>query len=387
MKNIIVLLAIVLISACKSDQKSVQAPPPKVTTVAVTSERVELKKDFVAQIFGKLDIPIRARVEGFLEGIHFEEGGRVRKGQLLYTIDSQPFDAAVSAAQSELAEAQVSLVKAENDLERVEPLAEMNAVSGRDLDAAVAERGAAEAMVEASRARLRAEEINRSYTKILSPINGLIGKTNAKVGEFVGRNPNPVILNTVSLIDSIRVEFFITEKDYLALVREVQKSKNQMAKNSRVSSESEPSPFSLSLILADGSIFPHNGKVDFINREVDQTTGSILIQATFPNPEQLIRPGQFGRVRATVQNMEGGLVIPQRCVTEFQGIHNVMLLSDSNKVVQKQIQIGSIYKDYFLVLDGLKEGDVIVFEGLQKISDGTVVTPELIQFESNYKAD
>ena len=248
----IFLTAFLLIS-CDSDVKKKAPAPPKIQVVEVRIEKVNLKKDYVGQVYGKLDIPIRTRVEGFLEGLHFKEGRRVKKGQLLYTVDSQPFDAAVAGAKSKVVEAEVSLVRAENDLKRVQPLADMNAVSGRDLDAAIAERDAAEAMVDASKANLRIEEINRSYTNISSPIDGIIGKTNAKIGEFVGRDPNPVILNVVSLIDSIRVEFFITEQDYLDI----------MSHLAEMSDEEKEKRVPLELVFSDGTVFEYTGMVEF----------------------------------------------------------------------------------------------------------------------------
>lgn len=374
---LIIFLVSVALTSCDSNENPAPTEQPTIKVVQVKTEKVSLKKDYVGQVYGKLDIPIRTRVEGFLEGLHFKEGRRVKKGQLLYTVDSQPFDAAVAGAQSQVVEAEVSLVRAENDLKRVEPLAEMNAVSDRDLDAAIAEKGATEAMVEASKANLRLEEINRSYTKISSPIDGIIGKTNAKIGEFVGRSPNPVILNVVSLIDSVRVEFFITEQDYL----------NIMAHVADMSEEEKAQRLPLELVFADGTVFNYTGLVDFVNREIDETTGTMLVQSTFPNPDRLIRPGQFARVRAIVSNNEAGLLIPQRCVSEFQGQYNVMLVGDSSKVEQRTIEIIGPYKDYFLVKSGLVEGDQIVFEGLQKVRDGIQIEPETIQFESQYTED
>lgn len=373
----VILLSVIVLFGCNSTDTAVAPSLPEIQVVEVKTEKVQLKKDYVGQVYGKLDIPIRTRVEGFLEGLHFKEGRRVKKGQLLYTIDSQPFDAAVSGAYSQMVEAQVSLVHAENELKRVKPLTEMKALSERDLDGAIADKGAAEAMVEASKANLEIEEINRSYTKISSPINGIIGKTNAKIGEFVGREPNPVILNVVSLIDSVRVEFFITELDYMSVMDEIVD----------LSSIERREQLPIELVFSDGTVFEHTGFVDFVNREIDETTGTLLVQATFPNPDRLIRPGQFARVRVVVNKSEDGLLIPQRCVSEIQGKYNVMLLGDSSKVEQREIAIIGPYKDYFLVKNGLSKGDLIVFEGLQKVKDGMRVEPFTIDFESQYVED
>ncbi len=219
------------------------------------------------------------------------------------------------------------------------------------------------------------QKIQLSYTKITAPISGIIGKSNAKVGEFVGRSPNPVILNTISLIDSIRVEFFLTEDDYLYLSKKLRTAQQEGKKTSR---------FPLRLILSDGSIFPYEGHVDFINREISSSTGAILIQATFPNPEGLVRPGQFARVRAIVEEVENGLLVPQRCVVEFQGTFSVLAVGEGNALESRKIEIAGPYRDYYLVSSGLKKGDRIVLEGLQKVSNGSIITPKPVQFKSQF---
>lgn len=368
------IVCLIVLFSCKEEQ--VQAPPPPtVQVVKVIEDTVRIEKDFVGQVYGIIDIPIRARVEGFLEGIHFREGMKVTKDQLLYSIDPQPFQASLTAAQSQLAEAKVDRVRASNDLKRVQPLADMKAVSERDRDASIAEKDASEEMVNAAKANVEMEEIQLSYTQIKSPINGLIGKTQAKVGEFVGRSPNPVLLNTVSRIDSVRVEFFITENDYLQLAKDIRED---------IAAGHKRETFGLKLILSDGSIFEHPGKVDFINREVDSSTGAILIQASFPNPNGLIRPGQFARVRAVINELDNGMLVPQRAVSEFQGRFSVMVVTDSSTVTQKPIDILGKYKDYYIISKGLTKGESIVFEGIQKTKDGQKVNVEVIEFESQY---
>lgn len=363
-------------ASCSSPPETVERPPVEIDVVRLKSESIQLEKDFVAQILGKVDIPIRARAEGYLEGIHFQEGRMVKKGELLYTVDSDPFQEGVNAANSQLASAKVSLTQAENDLARYIPLAEINAISEKDLDAAIANRDAAKAMVSAAEAQLRFEGIQLGYTQIKSPINGLIGKTNAKVGEFVGRDPNPVILNTVSLIDSVRVEFFLSENDYLSLFREYQEEHRKISDEQKAE---------IKLILSDGMPFDQVGKVDFINREIDATSGTILVQSTFPNPEGLIRPGQFARVRVPIQNVENGVLVPQRAVSEFQGRFFVFKIGDDNKVVQQAIEIAGNYRDFFLVQSGLNSDDLVVLEAIQKVAAGQVIIPKEVTFQSQYK--
>ena len=301
----LVVFLFLLVSACdKAEKKAPQAPPPPEVSVYETqAEDVPIYKTFVGQTYGAKDIAIRARVEGFLKGIHFKEGSSVKAGDLLYIIESQQFEAEVASKQGNLAEANTMLVKAKRDLERYRPLAEQKAISQSDLDGAVASYDAAQASVEAAQANVKAAEIQMGYTRIYSPISGIIGKTEAKVGDFVGRDPNPVILNMVSNTDSILVEFFLTETNYLGLARHIAKVGIESVKKDERESD-------IQLILADGSLYPHKGKPNFIDRKIDPTTGAILVQVSFPNPQNIIRPGQFAKIKARVDNVEGGILIP-----------------------------------------------------------------------------
>ena len=216
--GLILLLIIPLFTGCK-EQSAGALPPPEVQVVKVIQQDILLTEDFVGQTYGLFDIAIQARVDGFLEGIHFEEGRRVKKGQLLYTIDPQPFQAKLAGSQSQLAEAHTLLAKAESDLGRIEPLAEMNAVSQSDLVAATAQRDAAVASVKAAESAVEFSRIELSYTRIHSPINGTIGKTEAYPGDYVGRGMGDVVLNEVSRTDTILVNFHISEEKYLEIVR------------------------------------------------------------------------------------------------------------------------------------------------------------------------
>jgi len=286
---------------------------------------------------------------------------------LLYILESQSFEADVAAKMSRVAEAQTMLAKAESDLNRYKPLAEEKAVSESDLDAAVAQYEASVASVEAAEANLRAAKIQLGYTKIYSPVSGIIGKTQAKVGDFVGREPNPVILNTVSRLDTVLVQFFITETEYLHFARYFL-SQSEPADRSTGKAE-------LELILADGSVYEHKGEVDFVDREVDPTTGALLLQASFPNPDEMLRPGQFAKVKAKVKVIKEGILIPQRCITELQGLYSVYVVDASNKVKQREVEVGPKIKQSWLITKGLKSGEKVVYEGLQKVKDGAVVNP------------
>lgn len=369
-----VLFSLCLLVSCNNQPTLVNQPTPKVQVVALQQQEITIEKDFVGQVYGYKDIPIRTRVEGYLENMYFEEGSYVEKGKLLYLVDPNPLKESVNAAQSELARSEINRDRAISDLNRIQPLAEINAVSQKDLDAAVAERKGSEAMVAAAKAKLKLSQINLGYSSISAPVDGIIGKTLAQQGEFVGRSPNPIILNTVSTVDSLRVEFFVTENDYLAWVNH---TKNDQGTNTN----------ELQLILSDGSVFPYKGKVKFINREVDAVTGTILIQSIFPNPDRLLRPGQFARVRAAVKTIPNALLVPQRCVNEIQGNFSVMRIKENGEVAQVNINLGPAYKDYFIVNEGLSPNDQVIYEGLQRAKNGSMVEAELIEFKSQVKAE
>jgi membrane fusion protein (multidrug efflux system) len=360
---------LLIFSSCNRRDEAPEAPspPPDVVVFETKAQSVPIHREFVGEVLGFKDIAIRARVEGYLEGIHFEEGSRVEKGALLYTLESQPFEAEVAAQMSRVAEANTALAKAESDLNRIRPLAEAKAVSESDLDSAVALYEAAVAGLEAARANLRAANIQLSYTRIHSPISGIIGRTQAKVGDFVGREPNPVILNTVSRIDTVLVQFFITESQYLRAAREYGFRPDPL--------DDDPEEATLELILADGSVYPHKGVFDFADRGVDPMTGAMLVQASFPNPDELLRPGQFARLKAKVAVVEDGILVPQRCVTELQGTHSVFVVDDDNIARKREVKAGPTIGSSWLILEGLQAGERVVYEGLQKARDGAPVNP------------
>jgi len=372
MKFFLLFLFTLLIPAlffCSGDGSG-KLPIPLVSVYEVKAQEVPLFNTFIGQVYGIKDIAIRARVEGYLERIHFQEGTVVQEGQMLYSIESQPFEEAVAAHMSRLAEAQTMLAKAESDLNRIKPLAAENAVSQSDLDGAVAAFEAAQASVEAAEANLRASRINLSYTRIKSPITGIIGKTHARVGDFVGREPNPVILNTVSQVDTIRVQFFITENQYLEVARRALTEVENLRDRSidRISN--------LELVLSDGSLYDHTGSFDFIDRGIDPTTGAILIQASFPNPDGLIRPGQFAQIRIPIQNEGKIILVPQRSLMELQGKYQVFVVDDSNKVDLREVRRGLEYHNFWIIDEGLTDGEHVIFEGLQKVRPGVTVQAE-----------
>lgn len=361
--------------SCGEDE-AVQLPPPVVQVYTTTTTDVPIFKEFIGETQGFKDIDIRARVEGYLEGINFEEGSIVKKDQLLYTIESQPFEENVAEKQSMLAAAKVELANAESDLGRIKPLAAENAISQIDLDAAQAKYDASKESVKAAEANLNAANIQLSYTKVLSPIDGIIGATQAKVGDFVGQSPNPVILNTVSSVDTMLVQFFVTENEYLQAAKRIIEETEEYQVG-----EAKDEPDDLQLILSDGTVYGYEGKFDFIDRNVDPTTGSILIQASFPNPNQLLRPGLFAKVRVEVDFRKDSILVPQRSVVELQGTFSVMVIDEKNQVQGRQVEVGSKAKEFWLIKEGLKSGEKVIYEGLQKIKEGMVVVPEVVEIK------
>jgi membrane fusion protein (multidrug efflux system) len=375
--SIILIAPLLFLTSCGGDTQQ-QSEVPEILVYKTKAERVPVYQEFVGEVYGKKDISIRARVAGYLEEIYFNEGTQVEKGKLLYRIESQLYEQDVAAKLSGLAEAKTILANAENELNRYKPLAEVNAVSQSDLDAAQTNYEAAVAGVDAAEANLKASQINLGYTKIYSPITGIIGKTRAKVGDFVGQSPNPVILNVVSELDEILVEFFLTEKDYLKFARRYIKETG--GKGDKIKIETEGPP--LQLILSDGSIHKEGGRLNFIDRGVDPTTGAVLVQASFPNPTRLIRPGQYAKVRAQTDFIENGILVPQRCVMEIQGKYSVYVVNNDNQVETKQIDVGSRVSDFWLVNDGLAPDEMVVIDALQKVKPGMEVRPKVTVFDS-----
>ncbi len=373
--SLVINLFVLLLICCGGEDGPADLPPPKIQVYVTTETDVPIYREFVGETLGDININITARVRGFLEGMYFEEGSRVKKGELLYTIESQPFEEKVAQAQSRLAATQIDYANTESDLGRIKPLAEENAISQIDLDSAQAKYDASIEAVKAAQANLRAAELELSYTKIHSPIDGVIGKTNAKVGDFVGASPNPVILTTVSYIDTMAVQFFLTQAEYLEAARRIIEA--ELAQEDKTKEQ----PANFELILADNTVYGYKGKFDFIDRNFESSTGAILIQLLFPNPEQLLRPGLFAKVRAKVEEVKNGILVPQRCVVELQGTFSVLIVDEENKVQNRKVQVGPTIKQFWLITEGLKPGERVIYEGLQKVKEGQIVNPEVVDIK------
>ncbi len=370
-----ILIFTIFIFSCGGDDQ-LQLPPPTVQVYVTTATDVPIFREFVGETLGDSNVEIAARVQGFLEKRHFEEGSFVKEGQLLYTIESQSFEEKVAQAQSQLAASQINLANAQSDLSRIKPLAAENAISQIDLDAAEARYEASKESVKAAEAGLRAAELQLSYTKVYSPIEGVIGKSRAYEGDYVGASASTVVLTTVSYINTMAVQFYLTQSEYLEAARRIQADTEVEQEG-----EADEEPDDLVLILSDSEVYEYRGKFDFIDRSFDTETGSILVQTLFPNPNLLLRPGLFARVRAEVDVVKNGILVPQRCVVELQGQFNVLVVGEGNKVENRQVQVGSTIKEFWLIKDGLKPGEKVIYEGLQKVREGQVANPEIVDIK------
>jgi membrane fusion protein (multidrug efflux system) len=349
------------------------APPLPVKTTEVVQRDVPIYKEWVGQTTGAVDIELRARVAGWLQGMHFTEGTEVKKGTLLYTIDQSELKQAVAEAKGRLAQARTLMMRAKSDVNRYRPLAQAGAVSQRDLEAAEAEYGARQGEVEAAQASLNVAEINLGYASLTAPIDGLVGISLARVGDFVGRPPNPVILNTISRIDTIHVRFSITEAEYLDLA-------NKFAKKGTPSAQDRKGKFQL--ILADGSVYPERGTVLFLQRQVDASTGTLQLEAAFPNPRRFIRPGQFARARAIYEEVKGAMVVPAKAVFEIQGQFALYVIGEGNKTEFRRVKAGPMVGQLRVIEDGVKAGEKVVVEGVQRLRPDIIVAPSAIPLDS-----
>jgi len=363
-----VALALLSVAGCATKQAP-PPPPPDVKVATVLQKDVPIYVEAIGQTRGSTEIEIRARVEGFLQTVDFAEGNPVRKGQLLYTIDPQPFETALAQAKGNLAQAEADLARARQDVVRYEPLVAKSAISRQEYETAVAVQRASEAAVDASRAAARQAEINLGYTRVVAPEDGLAGKTEVYPGTLVGRGQS-TLLTQISQIDTIHVRFTIPERDYLFFARR---------REERGITGQPELPFEL--VLADGSVHPEKGHLVFVDRNVDPQTGTILMEAAFPNPGGIVRPGQYARVRAAVDLKKGAILVPQRAVSELQGIYNVAVVGGDDTVEIRMVTPAQRIGTLWVIDSGLKAGERVVVEGLQKVRTGVKVKPEMVMIE------
>ena len=360
----LIIIIVVCLASCKG-KKEVQAPVIlEVPVVEVMQQNVALESEYTGQTYGDSDVEMRSRVEGWVLTMNFREGTMVKKGQLLYTIDPLPYQNAVDEASAALADANGIMIKSKNDLERIEPLAAIGAVSQRELVAAQASYTSSKAMVESSEAALRNAKIELGYCTVVAPITGMIGISKYKVGDFVSKGPS-FIMNTISSIDKIRVRFTISEKEYLRITRLMQGMKIKLGEKDD----------NVKMILADGTPYPVKGKLNFADRQIDPSTGALTLEAEFKNSDNLLRPGQYVKLKIITEYRDNAILIPQRAVNEMQGMFQVFTVGDSNKINIKLISIGPAYNMSYIVNDGLTKQEKIVIGGTQMLRSGSIITP------------
>jgi membrane fusion protein (multidrug efflux system) len=349
------------------EQKAAGPAAPAVEVAAVVQKDVPIVREWVGTTDGLVNAKINAQVQGYLIKQNYKEGSGVKKGQILFEIDPRPFQAALEQAKGQLAVNEGQFYTAKANLEKIRPLAAVNAVSKKDLDDAIGREASAKAAVQAAKASVRKDEIDLSFTKITSPIDGIAGIAKAQLGDLVG-NPGGPELTTVSTVDPIKVFIPLSEQEYMRFRREAEARGNSESKEDN-----------LELILADGRVFPHKGRVYFADRQVDERTGTIKIATLFPNPGNILRPGQFAKIRALIVTQEGALLVPQRAVNELQGRFQVAVVGPDNKVDLRWVKVGERTGSLWVIDEGLKPGERVIVEGIQKVRAGMPVIPKPFQ--------
>ena len=365
-----------------------QARPPEVEVVRVEQKDVPIWNEWVGTLEGLVNAQIKPQVTGYLLRQTYQEGSFVKKGQLLFEIDPRTFQAALDQtkaqlanAEGQLAQAEANQVKAQLDVNRYTPLAKEQAVSQQDLDNAVqgnvaaqAQVRAAKAQIDAATAQMAAAQLNLGFTKIVSLIDGIVGVAQAQIGDLVGPTS---LLTTVSTLDPIKVYFPVSERGYLNYIKE-----NPDA----VKRAEQERHLGLEMILADGSRYPHEGSFSFADRQVDVKTGTLRLQGLFPNPGNILRPGQFARVRAITTTKKGALLVPQRAVTELQGGYQVAVVGKDNKVEIRSVKVGERIGPQWIIEAGLKPGERVVTEGVQRVKAGMTVNPKPLKAMTEAKS-
>jgi len=358
-RTVIPLVLIFLWAACSNPRQTPQLPPVKVNVAKATQADVPLYEDFVAQVYGQADVDIRSRVEGWVTSIHFKEGSLVKKGDLLYVIDDVQYQTRVDREASALTGAQTELVRTQNELSRVKPLAEMNALSKKDLDNATASFEAAKAQVRAAEASLQSAKIELGYTRVYAPFTGLVGITNVRVGDYISRAGQNSVLTTISSIGGVRVRFQISEREYLRL--------------SKLSQQERQNLRTVKLVLADGSLYPEAGEVNLADREIDPTTGTLTIEASFPNPSGLLRPGLFVKARVLVSTFPNAVLVPQRAVMQLQTLSQVFMVTDSSTLKARVVEVGPKVNDAWIITKGIQAGERVAVVGTAAITPNSKI--------------
>ena len=359
MPGVLSLLLGVVFAGCAKKQAA--APPPPVVQVAeVTSGNAMRDTEIIGQLDSPQNVEIRARVEAFVEKVLFTEGTPIKEGDPLFLLDKKPFQERLAAANGRLSEARAALKKYETDVARLKPLAEKRAIPQQDLDNALASVDVGKASVESAQANVESAQIDLGYCDVRSPISGLIGAKQVSIGELVGKGA-PTLLATISTLDPMWIYCAVSEVRYLKAENEVRRTGKSIA------------DLPVSLILADGSVHPTKGKFVFIDRAVDAKTGTLRVRAEFANTEKLLRPGMFGLIKVDLGVRPDSILVPERALAELQGKSFVWVVGSDNKTTQRAVKVGEMIGDNVLIVEGLKSGERIITEGLQKVREGALV--------------
>ncbi|MGA3178790.1 MAG: efflux RND transporter periplasmic adaptor subunit [Verrucomicrobiota bacterium] len=349
-------------AGCEKAQKAPPPPPPEVEVMTVATTNVPVYQEWIGSLDGFVNAQIRAQVSGYLMSQGYKEGGVVTNGQVLFEIDPRVFAAALAQANAQLGVAKAQLDKANLDVERYTPLVKVDAISKEELEDAVQAKAGAQANVEAANAAVQQARLNLDFASVRSPVNGIAGMALAQVGDLVG--PGSSNLTTVSALDPIKAYITVSEQYYL----------DHLAGHL---DQQGGSDLELDLILANDAVYPQKGKFYFVDRQVEPGTGAIQVAVTFPNPDNVLRPGQYARIRARTEVRQGVVLIPQRAVTELQGSYQVDVVKEvngTNMVEIRPVQVGAQFGKLWVIEAGLKPGERIIVEGLQKVRQDSAVT-------------
>ncbi len=360
------------------EKKPPPLPPPTVLVAPVVKEDVSVYTEFVGTVNGYVNVEIRARVAGFLATQDYKDGAYVKAGTLLFTIDPRQYQAQLAQSQGDLAQAQALLTRANITVQRYRPLAAKQAISQQDLDNAIAAQESAVGQVQAGKGAVEQAKLNLSYTSIYSPVDGIVGTAQVNIGSLVGQGV-PTLLTTVSQVEPTKVIFNISEGEYLRYASRLSQLELQdtAQMNARLADMRDGGTEGLQLILANDKVYPYRGFIISVQRQVQTTTGTIQVEAVFPNPTALLRPGQYARVRGALPGEgQNTLLIPQAAVSQLQGNFTVGVVTPENKVQIRKIDVGPLHGTQWAVTNGLSQGERVIVEGLQKVTDGSEVKPE-----------
>jgi RND family efflux transporter MFP subunit len=360
-----IALAVALsVTACTSTQANPAPPPPTVEVAEVVQKDVPIVSEWVAVLDGYVNAQIQPHVSGYVIKQNYKEGSVVSKGQVLFEIDPRTFKAALDQARAQLEQAQAQLGKARQDVERDKPLAQEKAIAQSQLDNDVQAQLGAKASVQAAQALVEQAELNVEYTRVTSLVSGIAGIAQVQIGNLVGANS---VLTSVSQVDPIKAYFTVSEREFTDFHRRFP---------TEASVEEQRKRIALQLVLADGGVYEKTGTIYFADREVNPATGAIRIAGVFPNPNNLLRPGGYGRVRASVNTRQHALLVPQRAVNEIQGSYQVAVVGPDNKVNIRPVTVGERVGNQWIVDGNVKPGEHVIVEGVQKVRDGSGVNPK-----------